>query len=372
MRKLRKILVILVAVGLVWGLIGCPTEENGGGENDYDKYYGGDFKNNRNGTVEVVNNTQFDMLLFTGEILSLNYIVGGVKAGSRGNLNFSAKNDYQVGGYELLRAVRESEFHNHKTLARVDYSAMVTYGEGRKFITDIVSTTYGAYQYTVNNRSQDYGLELRKNSPEGEKVAYLTKGEVRRIIQSTDSTMLTLYPVWVAFNNVTKTIVTFTPNDGISSRDIQPKPPGQDNAPENFPENTEVAIVFDDIKLPFATIKVRNNQSRVAVFRIGSGEQKPESGYVGITSGAQESYEIRPAQGTDVLNLNIYLSALSVSVPVRYQDSPSATGVVIDNGYVYNVAFNLKQGAPNNQASSYEAWLVKGEAISTGDLLISK
>jgi len=373
MKKMLKMWVLMLIVGLIFSLAGCKDDDgkDPGTGGNYAQYYDGSFKNNRNGTVEVVNNTQYDMLLFTGETISLNYIVGGVKAGTRNTVNFSDKSDYQVGGYVLLRAVKQTEFDTAKDQSRIDHTAMVTYGEGKKFITNIVSTTDGAYQYTVYNRSRDYGLELRKNSPEGEKVAYLTKGEVRRVIQSPNRTELTLYPVWVAFNNVTKSIVTFTPNDTLSALDIQPKQPTEDVSPYYFPMGgTNVNIAFPEVNLPFATIQVRNNAGLNANFRVANTIRTPESGYTGITSGARESYEIRAIAG-DSLDLNLAMSQGQIVVKVRFQSDPSASGVVIQNGYSYTVALTLKAGADPALAASYEAWLSTGTKMNTGDLLVS-
>jgi len=368
MKKIASFSMFLLAVGLVVGLAGCPVEEPG---DEYAKYYEGSFRNNRNGTVEVVNNTNYDMLLFTGEIISTNYIVGGVRSGSRNTVNFSNENDFGVGGYKLLRAVKQREFASAKDQSRVDHSAMITYGEGRRFTINIVSTTDGAYQYTVNNRSRDYGLELRKNSPEGEKVAYLAKGEVRRVIRSPTIDELSLFPVWVAFNNVTKTIVTFSPDDVLARQQIQPVRPENDTSPYQFPiGGTSVNIVFPDVNLPFATIKIINNANLTANFRIAGSIQRAQSNYTGIRSGSFESYEIRDA--VTGLDLNFGMQDGEIKVPIRYQDDPDALAVRIDNGYVYTIALNLKPGANQALASSYEAWLEKGAAIDTDDLLISQ
>lgn len=374
MKNFFKFSVLLLVMGLVLGLTGCPTDDNGGGDDGggggkYDQYYAGTFRNNQNGTVEVVNNTSYDMLLFTGEIISVNYLVGGVKSGTRSNVNFSNESDYQVGGYKLLRAVKQSEFDVHQDQSRVDHTAMVTYGEGRRFTTDIRSTTDGDYQYTVYNRSRDYGLELRLNSPEGQKVAYLTKGEVRRIIQSPNQTELTLYPVWVAFNNQSKSIVTFTPTDTLSALDIQPKRSNEDVSPYYFPLGGTNIIQFPDVDLPFATILVRNNGPLNANLRIANTIRTAESGYTGISSGSRESYEIRSTG--EGLNLNLAMSQQQTVVPVRFEDNPGAATVTIQNGYVYNIALNLKSGGAADNPADYEAWLIESSKINTSDLLVS-
>jgi hypothetical protein len=93
-------------------------------------------------------------------------------------------------------------------------TGMVTYRDGAKYRTNIVFTTDGAYEIWVQNMNSRYALELRKNSPEGEKIAYLTRNERYRQIKSPTNATMTLFPVWIAYNNVTKTIVSFTPSVG--------------------------------------------------------------------------------------------------------------------------------------------------------------
>jgi hypothetical protein len=374
----RKDFWVILTLALVCSLIvvGCDTgngpEDEG---DDYAQYYEGNFRNNRNGTVEVVNNTQHDMLLFTGEIISQNYIVGGVKAGSTNTVNFSTESDYTIGGYKLLRAVKQSEYTSYKDQSRVDYTALITYRDGAKFRTNIVSTTEGTYQYTAYNRSRDYGLELRKNSMDGEKVAYLTRGEVRRVINSPNNTELTLYPVWVAYNTVTKSIVTFSPSDNLEYQDVQPKNSSEDVTPYYFPYGGSTTnIVFDNVELPFATIQVRNNAYMNANFRVANTIRTPESGYTGITSGARESYEIK-STGEGV-NLNLAMNQQQIIVPIRFAADDTnkendTTGMpIIRNGYVYTVSLVLV-GADQSVAGSYTAVLVKGNAIDKGDFIVS-
>jgi hypothetical protein len=376
----RKRVWVILAQILACGLmaLGCNTgnePDNGGRSDDYAQYYEGDFRNNRNGTVEVVNNTQYDMLLFTGETISPNYVVGGVKAGSTNTVNFSNESDYTVGGYKLLRAVKQSEYALYKDLSRIDHTALITYRDGAKFRTNIVSTTDGAYQYTVYNRSRDYGLELRKNSTDGDKVAYLTRGEVRRVINSPTNTELTLYPVWVAYNKVTKSIVTFSPSGNLEYQDVQPKNSSEDVAPYYFPYGGSTTnIVFDNVELPFATIQIRNNAYMNTNFRVANTIRTPESGYTGITSGARESYEIKSTG--EGMNLNLAMNQQQIIVPIRFADGDTnkendqAGLPIIRNGYVYTVSLVLV-GSDQGATGSYTAVLEKGDAIDKGDFIVS-
>jgi len=234
--------------------------DKGGNEgNAFDKYYEGSFRDNRNGTVEVVNNTSHDLLIFLGTEISLNFLVGGVRVGAKATINFSTESDYQIGGISVLNAVRQSEFEASGAQSTIDNSAFVVYGEGKKFIVSITSTTEGDYHYMVSNTSAKYGLELRENSPVGQKIVYLRKGEQQRIIQTTSANYITLYPVWIAFNTQTSSVYTFEPTDVLSAMTISPKPTSESASSYMF-KLDELAFT-DSITVPFSVVKITNNTS---------------------------------------------------------------------------------------------------------------
>ena len=153
-------------------------------------------------------------------------------------------------------------------------------------------------------------------------------------------------------------------------QDIQPKRVNEDVAPYYFPaDGTSANVVFSNIKLPFATVQVRNNGTVTANFRVANAIRTPESGYTGITSGARESYEIRSTG--EGLNLNLAMAQGQIVVPVRFEDAPNDVTVTIENGYLYTVELNLIPNGNPALVSDYHAWLVKREAIDTQEFLVS-
>jgi len=376
MSKLLRFWALLLAAGLIFGLAGCPTDDGGGGGDKYAQYYDPNYRDNRNGNSEIVNNTPHDMLLFPGNsVFSTNYIVGGVRAFSTSTINFSTESDYSVGGYKVIHAVKESEFDTYGQNSKVEHSAMVTYKNDSRSRTNIVSTTEGGYQFIANNKNTQFALELRKNKPDGEKVAYLSKAEQRRVIKSPSNTTMTLFPVWIAFNTVTKTIVTFTPSDVGDTwegwRDVVPRSPNdpQGQSDYNFPDS-DIDIAFSNVDFPFATIRVRNNGPRPIDFRIAGARLPAQSDYFDIPSGFRDSYEI--TSDGEGLDLRITMQNGSMVVPVRFRDAPGASTVSIKNGFEYSVEFNLKTPAsPPSDVNSYEAILEEVRAIAIKDLLTS-
>jgi hypothetical protein len=370
MKNVLKITALLAALGLVLALAGCPAEaddDGGGGD-------GVRWTSEANGTLTVVNNSQHDMVVFIGKTPTLNGILGGVKSGRTITLDVSDDvEDFQTGGYMILRAIRLEEFERTKsdlTKARIDYSAMATYGEGKKYRAELLSTSEGDYSYIVQNRS-DYGLELRLNSPDGEKLSYLSAKQSRTALYSSTNDAMTIWPVYVAYNTRSQSIVTFTPMEYAQSQDVQPRAAGASISEYDFPpQDANLSIIFNTINLPFATISVQNNATRDSSFCIGTSTRKAESNYSLVSSGQLESYEIPATEAGQELALNCGLLNNSVRVPVRFEGQTS-TNPEIRNGYVYQITLSYN-GPAVDQVSSYTATIKEIEAINTGDLLVAQ
>ena len=228
---MKKIFSLFLIAVFTLAFTGCGDEDDNGDAEDngdengatYDQYYDGGYRNNRNGTVDIINSTAFDMLLFDDETISLSSIIGGVRAGSRTLINFADKDDYQSGAYTLIQAVKESEFKEQGDLAAHDFATWVIYGAGRHFTTSIdVSTRDGDFSFTVTNLSAHLGLELREGSPDGIKIAFLTPGETRRSIHTSNDTAMTLFPVWVSFDSTTMSLIHTRPTSENASQTVTP------------------------------------------------------------------------------------------------------------------------------------------------------
>jgi hypothetical protein len=229
---------VVFAVVLALVIIGC------GGDTDdaYAKYYEGGYRDNKNGTVEVVNPTASDMLLFEGETIDADHIVGGARALGNAKVNFAGKSDFAAGGYTMLRAVKEEDFKADGENARICYTQLVAYGEGSRFTMRIfeAAAVNGDWEFTVSNGSAAYGFELRRGSPEGEIITYITRGQTGVRILWPNSHATTLYPVWVAWNATTKSLVTFTSE--LSAVGVQPVPLGT--------SSSSVYVFTPDMQLP--------------------------------------------------------------------------------------------------------------------------
>jgi hypothetical protein len=84
-------------------------------------------------------------------------------------------NDTETGGTGGGDGISLAEYDANKSNlanAKVEYSAMATYGQGKKFRAEISPAYTGDFYYKVTNGGR-IGMELRKDSPDGEKIGYL-------------------------------------------------------------------------------------------------------------------------------------------------------------------------------------------------------
>jgi len=233
-KKLIEGIVVLLVFG--FSLIGCDNTSNNGNENnenEYDKYYKKSFRDNENGSIVITNPTKHDMLIFNNFNLNENNIIGGIRSEDTVNISFNDESDFESGGYKIIYAVKQSEYEKDKVMSDIDFTAMIPYQKGVTFNVTLYSILEGDYQFTVSNRNINYPMELRKYSPEGDRIAFLTSGESHHKVRTTSSEPFSAFPVWIVYNNITKSIISFTPDDSMQV--ITPVLPANDNSVYFFP-----------------------------------------------------------------------------------------------------------------------------------------
>jgi|GEM_PF-1838312 len=340
------------------------TGGNGNGFGEFEQYFAGSFRNNNAGSTLVRNTTNEPMLLFTGANLTRLNIVGGVPANSERNINFSEMSNYQVGGWVLLNAVRVSEFARAGTQSRVDHSALATFGHGREFTTTIYSTTDGGFEIVVSNRDSRFGLEIRQGSPEGPIIAYLAPNELGRRIYFPTGGVRQLFPVWVAFNNRTRSVTTISPvateyDPGMQA--VMPVASGShvsDIPHLDFPMGGTVNF---PVNVQRATFEVVNNTQFMGQFRNAAGFVRSATSSEAINSGRTDTFELNAGTGGGTFNLNMWMNFGTFTVPVRFVDEDGNTisdNPRIENGYIYRVTIT-HLGGPIAAAESYEAVLAR-------------
>jgi len=343
MKKLQKFLVLLLAAVLILGLVGCSDDDDGnGGKNGNGDDGGIVFDDEANGTLTVINNVSKDMVIFQGQTPSASNILGGVRGLKSRTFDVSDDvDDFNVGGYMILRGMTLDEYNANKTnlsRAKIEYSAMATYGQGKKFRAEISPNYTGDFAYRVTNTGR-IGLELRKDSPDGEKIGYLPSLASGFSLYADSSDGFAVFPVYVYYQKSTGTVTTLKPTSHFDSVTVSPRPAtGSEIQAYTFPADPNAT--WDNIKgsltSPNAYITVTNsvlNQSgRVTI--AGTRFLKSQNGYDTIGSGETLTYDIASTvAGTEQ---NIVLAFYSQVLLIPVKDSAGNTPT-IKNGYDYTI-----------------------------------
>ncbi|MDR2096032.1 MAG: hypothetical protein LBP76_11025, partial [Treponema sp.] len=150
MKEKFKFLAFLLAAALAF--TACPNPA----DDDEEKDDGGiNWDNESGGTLTVINNTAKDIVVFQGQTPSNSSILGGVKGLASKDFDISDDvTDFEPGGYMILRGVSLDEYNANKTnlsRAKIEYSAMATYGRNQKYRTEISPNYTGDYAFKVTN-----------------------------------------------------------------------------------------------------------------------------------------------------------------------------------------------------------------------------
>lgn len=331
---------------------------NSGGTSDTAD--GIEYTSDANGTLTIRNNTTKDMVLFEGETPKKDTILGGVRAQSSRAFDVSGKDDFSVGGWMIIKGMAASEYSAHKdelTKAKIEYSAMATYHEGEKYEAVINPSYTGEYCFKVNNNS-DIGIELHKDSFDGEKIAYIAPNKRNYYIYCENQNGVDLFPVYVYYSKRTKTVTTLK----SSLFDTVLAAPSSVNATSvnsyTIPENTKqtLEMISKNVKIPYAYITAANNvPNQGARFFKGSSELKTQGGQDTV-SGIPLTFEI--ASSEDGQEIGFYFSLYGGEIKVFVKDS-NGDVPLIKNGYDYTVTLSLI-GADKTSADSYKAIISDG------------
>ncbi|MDR0784610.1 MAG: hypothetical protein LBE74_01830, partial [Treponema sp.] len=263
-------LVVVLAFGLV--LTGCPQGDDGGNGNGTDSS-GIKWNTESNGTLTIINNTSKDMVIFHGQTPSASTLLGGVLATSSRDFDVSDDvDDFDVGGYLVLRGMSKDEYEKNKTnlsLAKIEYSAMATYKSGKKYRTEISSNYTGDFGYKVTNSGR-IGLELRKNSPDGEKIGYLPSLATNVILYTETAASLAIFPVYVYYSKTSGQVTTLKPTDHFASVTATPRPLANASSIQSYSFPNDTSVTWDAIKAslksPVAYFSVSNNVPNQGLF----------------------------------------------------------------------------------------------------------
>jgi hypothetical protein len=349
----------------------CPNpagdDEEGGGGN------GINWQNESSGTLTVINSTSKDMVIFQGQTPSASSILGGIKAQTSKDFDVSDDvSDFDVGGYLILRGISKDEYEanrNNLSLAKVEYSAMATYGAGKKYRTEISPNYTGDFGYKVTNSGR-IGLELRKNSPDGEKIGYLPSLATNVMLYAETATSLAIFPVYVYYTRSTGKITTLKPTSHFESVTATPRPLGNASSIQSYYFPNDDTVTWDQIKAtlasPVAYFTVSNNVPNQGLYftLAGGNSLYAQNGYDAVGSGEQLTFELESTENGTQKYIVISLYNGSLLLPARF--SGATSNPTIKNGYDYTITIDFDGGQINN-AANYTVTLVEGAKRDISD-----
>lgn len=323
-----------------------------------------DYKSDANGTLTIRNNTTKDMVLFEGETPTKNTILGGVRAQSSRAFDVSKKSDFDVGGWMIVKGMATSEYAANKTnltKAKVEYSTMATYHAGEYYEATINAAYTGDYCIKVSNNGK-IGIELHKDSFNGEKIAYLSPYKSNQYIYFDDNKSIRLYPVYVYYSTSNHTVSTLS-GDFFESRAVVPASVTESYMQTyGFPadEDTTWSQIMESISFPTAYIKVTNGVEEGAYFKIGSAQYVAQNGQDAV-GGVPVTFEVESTKDGSQKQIVLALYNGKVSVPVLTEANEIP---IIQNGYDYSVSLTkVVQGSSStiiSDPNSYKATIFTG------------
>jgi len=332
------------------------------------------------GTLELVNGSNKDMILFIGQVAAKSNIIGGVRAGTTRKLDISSQvDDFAVGGYAVLRGFSREEYEKYPedpSKAKVEFTGMVSYRGSTIFRYNIDPNYIGDNGFRVINRSR-VGIELRKDSPDGEKVAYLPALAQNVVVYTPTTNAITLFPVYVFFNKSTGEVSTLKAASIFESIMATPRPLGPDlSGIQNYywpvsEEDTWDRIV-GTLKQPSAYVTVLNGiTGQSGYVSIGMSKRLlSQNGYDAIGSGEKLTFEVESTEEGAGINLIIVYYGGSIRVPVLFEGETEYP--VIKNGYNYTVTVSYTGGEGGLQEqANYKARIVQGTKRDLSDQLQS-
>jgi hypothetical protein len=350
--------------GIIYKLTYTNTGLELTGEDEVINYDGSNIKwsNDSNGTLKIDNNASKDMVLFIG-MITPNNIIGGVRAGVSKDFNISSKvSDFQAGGRAVIYGITIDDYNaniENLSAAKVKYSAMVIYGGGRAYKTNIASDSIGDYMYRVTNNSR-YGLELRKNNPDGERIDFIPAFAINWSMYANNTDPVYVFPVYVLYNATFQMIMSFTPNENGNPVFVTVTPRGANSGQVQtytFSINQEIPITS-----PVAYMNVTNYTNLNCRVNIANNTLTSVNGFNTINSGDTLRYAITSTyEGMEQDIIIQYLNGL-IELPVRFTDD--TTPPVIKNGYFYRVTVS----GSGTTADGYTVTLTDNGPMSLDEL----
>jgi len=218
MKKMLKISALVLVLGLIFSLTGCPVEDkdDGGKKEEKPADSGIDYTNYlTNFSVKVKNDANTKLVAFKGapspsSLISGIPIGGGEHGLKKDSTLFSTTGDF------VLFLVTEADYVANKAnlsaLANKPFTRIYAFyntnAENKLVYT--ISGILGGNKRIVLNNNSSYNVELRRDGIQGELIGYAGQGSYNTTFNVESGTYM-VFPVFRKFNQARGEIITVYP-----------------------------------------------------------------------------------------------------------------------------------------------------------------
>ena len=322
-----------------------------------------DFQSDRNGLLKINNYASFDVAVFAGKVERGNFI-GAIKARGSRDFDISKLKDIPRKGAFLFR-VTSYQTLNKKgkvgiTEEDVVYTGLVAYDltrPDRKIEKDIfahVDEKQETFIYVSNITK--YVVELRLDSPDGEKVGVLSPGQRNKklwIEQQPDGLPYRFFPTYIYVNPNTGEMDAFTDIENKSGTRFEPRAASAQvrvvefKDPATKPEGKQYNVAF---------LRLQNDTNGLLSFETAQNMyNKNTRGSVNTNPGDTDTYEVAAdtgPTGRTYTNMGVEHDSghLVFAPPVTLKPGYQYTIVVTQMNGIYQHAY--KELGPKSEVES--------------------
>jgi len=318
--KKMKFLMLLLAVGLMFGLIGCPEETEK--EKDPGDEITVDFTSHETFSIRVRNNTNQRLVAFKGKPDTAN-LLGGIPANATNHglsrAGFTDSVDF------ALTLVTEAEFNRamaaggNQALASAEkfnvIYAFYNHNGTNNNVFEINAQSGGAGRLIMENPTA-WNIELRKDAYDGLTLGFIGPFTSTQTL-NLDPGEYIFYPVMRRFNRLLGEIISVQPAfpDGVIANTPYFRPLRIDETPIpwNFREIAQQATI--KMVSGAAFIRVVNNSSEAIQFFNGILPQKTSMMRTYLNPGETMVFQVLFPRNPDDSFSNTHTSDFGVGVP---------------------------------------------------------
>jgi hypothetical protein len=313
MKKMLKLWVLMLIVGLVFNLAGCKDDDDGKDSGGKDPGTGGStvsFDSFTPPSIYVDNKSGEKLVAFKGS-LNPNFLISGIPAyaNNHGLAKTSSVNTslFNTTGDFALILITEAEYNKNKA----NLAAAPVFAEIYAFYNNeatnnnrfqISSKSGGSGRITLNNPTS-WNIEIRKDGPTGEVMGYVAANMTNTVLRVNAPDDYALYPVFKRYIPSDKEIYEVVPK--YTSGALTGKPYAKDFAlsTADGTSSWNLSEVADKVNFTLSSgsfyLRIVNNSNTAVRFTRGDDEQVTSMGIRGIAPANTNVYSIKIARNPD-------------------------------------------------------------------------